>query len=118
VSALDPSVCLPTDSDTCIRCQQGQKHVSNSLRRVTPALADRVQSNLPVLMSIASSHDLRAKLLRAGHSEDTVSKWLKAIHQKPGKYSAQLPEVVVGAWIHKVRSMSLPLAPFACLAVS
>ena len=99
-SETDPLV--PSPDELCVRCMQGQKHTSNSLRRVTAALADRVQVNLAFLMEILSTQDLREKLVEAGHSEDTAAKWLKAIHQKPGKYTDRLPHVVIGAWIHKV----------------
>lgn len=96
-----------TASDSCVRCQQGQKHSSNGLRRVTTNLADRVQANLPGLMTIHSTQDLKHRLLGAGHPEDVTNKWLKAIHQKPGKYAQRLPYVVLGALIHKVRAGGL-----------
>ena len=100
-------------ADLCVRCLQGQRHSSNSLRRVTTNLGERVQGNLPFLMSILSSSDLRERLTEVGHDDEAIAKWLKAIHQKPGKYADRLPYITIGALIHKVGLQSAVLAsPF------
>ena len=98
---------IPADyslpSERCVRCHQWDRHTSNALRRTTACMADRVQANLSFLSTVLTSQDLREKLLTAGHAFESVDKWLRAVHQTPGKYVDRLKDVVVGAPIHKVR---------------
>lgn len=88
---------------TCARCSKTGKHASNALRSVTALIADRVQGNLAQLAAIQTSVDLRARLTEAGHDKAAVDRWLGSIHQRPGKYAANLKHITVGAYIHKVR---------------
>lgn len=89
----------------CVRCLKGDNNTTNGLRRVTTLTANRVSSNLKLLMSIHTTQDLKHRLLEAGHPQVIVERWLTAIHQKPGNYADRLPEVFPGACIHKVCAM-------------
>lgn len=101
-SLPSPGCFVDTLPEFCVRCHQGEKRESNTLRRVTAKLADRVHANLARLAAITSTDELRAGLLAAGHGEETVTRWLTVLPQKPGRYAGRLKDIRIGSSIHKV----------------